>query len=203
MKRSKVATLAIVCGVFALLCSLVWAVGSTRISGQAGCSVDLKAYLSGNLSEAQVPIAVGNVSWTYGTGAGAVNVIYADTTTLPDANTVTLDLYASESLLDVFNRDLTMEALKFLYIQTRTVDEEVAADATLNLFGGEATDIEICGGATEIVIIPPGGAFLWTNPTADGLVITTNKNLYLKDDGTGVAGMKVDIIAMGIDAIPA
>ena len=181
-------------------------VGTTRIMGKAGPIINLAMYLATDLSELAGPLKIEAPKWEYGTGAGAVDVIYADTITLAKSGVATLDLYASSGedlLLDIFQRALTMEALKFLYIQTRTVDEEVPADATLKLFGGEALDIEICGGATEIVVVPPGGAFLWTNPTQAGLDITENMNLYLKDDGSGAAGMKVDIIAMGIDAIPA
>jgi len=168
-------------------------VGSTRLGGQAGVVIDLKAFLAGDLSEFQVPVAVGNVDWAYGTGAGAINIIYADTITLADAATTTLDLYASGTLLDIFNRALTMAALKFLYIKNKS------ADATLKVFGGASLDIGILVATNDILTIKPGGSFLWADPSAAGLVITTNKNLKIEHDGTGSSTMDVDVIAMGLD----
>jgi len=172
-------------------------IGSTRLSGQAGVAIDLKAFLAGDLSELQVPVAVPNTAWSYGTGAGAINVIYAKTITLAQPNgggeTVTLDLYASGTLLDVFNRALTMTALKFLYIKNNS------ADATLKVFGGTLADIPICAINTEIVKIKPGGDFTWRDPSAAGLLITTNKNLKLEHGGEGDSSMNVDVVAMGLD----
>jgi len=47
--------------------------------------------------------------------------------------------------------------------------------------------------------LPPGGKFLWTAPNADGLTITTNKNLKLAHDGTGSSTLTYNIVAIGID----
>ena len=168
-------------------------IGVTRIAAQAGVVIDLKAYLAGDLAELCAPILVNNIGWSYGTGANAVNVIYQDKVTLADGANTTLDLYASESLLDIFNRALTMTALKFLYIKNNS------DDASLLVFGGDSTDIDILGAATEQMTILPGGEYLWIAPSAAGKVITTNKNLYLEHDGTGDDTMDVDIIAMGLD----
>jgi len=168
-------------------------VGNTRTAAQAGAVIDINAYLAGDLAELKAPVVVNNVGWSYGTGANAVNVIYQDKVTLADGDNDTLDLYASGSLLDIFNRALTMSALKFLYIKNNS------ADASLLVFGGDATDIGILGGATEQLTIKPGGHFLWLDPSAAGLVLTTNKNLYLEHDGTGDDTMDVDVIAMGLD----
>lgn len=169
-------------------------VGSNRLAGHAGPQIEIKAFLAGDLSENQVPVLVNNVGWTYGTGAGAVNVIYADTITLADGANTTLDLYASETLLDIFNRALTMTALKFLYIKNNS------ADATLLVGGGVANDIGIWADTSDITKIPPGGdAILWNDPSAAGLDITTNKNLKLEHDGIGSSSMDVDVIAMGLD----
>jgi len=173
-------------------------IGNTRLIGHAGPQIDIKAFLAGDLAENQVPILVNNIGWTYGTGADAVNVIYAKTITLVQPNgggeTVTLDLYESGTLLDIFNRVLTMTALKFLYIKNNS------ADATLLVFGGASADIPICAVNTDVVKIKPkGSAILWNDPSAAGLDITTNKNLKLEHDGTGESSMDVDVIAMGLD----
>jgi len=124
-----------------------------------------------------------------------VNVIYADKVTLADGANTTLDLYASgaEGLLDIFMRALTMTALKFLYLKNNS------ADATLLAFGGAVLDIPIMGTTSDIEKIKPGGWYCWADPSAAGLLITTNKNLYLEHDGTGSLAMIVDVIAMGLD----
>jgi len=166
---------------------------ATRTTGTAGARVDLRAFKAGDLCELQAPIMVENMGWTYGTGANQVQVIYQDTITLADAGTDTIDLYASGTYLDVFNVDLTMTAIKFLYVKNNS------ADATLQLFGGAANDLPIVADTSDIVEVPPGGIFVWANPTAAGTVITTNKNLKITHDGTGSDTMDVDIIAMGLD----
>lgn len=193
MKKSKLKTILLLSSIVPLLTSIVWAVGTTRISGQAGPAINLNAYLAGDLSELNVPVKVDNENWEYGTSANAVNVIYADTITLADDANNTLDLYASGSLLDVFNRALTMSAIKLLYIKNNSTD------ATLRVFGNAANDIGICANTSDKVYIKPGGKFIWTFPSAAGLVITTNKNLFIDHDGTGSSTMAVDVIAMGLD----
>lgn len=169
-------------------------VGTTSLAGHAGSMIDLRAKLAGDLAEAQIPIIVSNTGWSYGTGAGAVEVIYADTTTLGDGANTTLDLYESGSLLDIHNRALTMTALKFLYIKNNS------SDATLLVGGGVSYDLDIFSDTSDKIKIPPGGdAILWNDPSAAGLNITTNKNLKIEHDGTGSSTMNVDVIAMGLD----
>lgn len=168
-------------------------VGSTRVAGTAGVLIDLKAFLAGDLSENQVPVIVNNLGWTYGTGANQVQIIYADMTQLADAATTTLDLYASGSLLDIHYKALTISALKFLYIKNNS------ADATLQVGGGVANDLDIFAATSDILLIKPLGTFVWTDPSAAGMDITTNKNLKITHDGTGTSTMDVDVIAMGLD----
>jgi len=190
----KVTIIGLIAVVVIITASIVYAVGSTRISGQAGAAIDLKAYLSGDLTEVQVPVSVANTSWTYGTGANAVNVIYADTVTIADDANDTLDLYASGTLLDIYNRALTMEAIKFLYVKNNS------ADATLRLFGEiDVNDINIMSEPNDIINIKPGGHFLWMDPSAAGLSLTEDPNLFIDHNGTGTSTMAVDVIAMGLD----
>lgn len=168
-------------------------VGTTRLAGHAGVVIDLTHYLAGDLSERRATQLINNLGWTYGTGANQVNIIYSDTVTLADGANSTIDLYASGTYLDIFNRDLTMEALKLLYIKNNS------DDATLLVLGGVATDIGICSDTSDVIEVKPGGIFIWVDPSAAGLDITTNKNLKIEHDGTGSDTMDVDIIAMGLD----
>jgi len=168
-------------------------VGSTRIAAQAGPVIDIAAYLAGDLAETKVPVLVNNLGWTYGTSANQFEIVYADTVTLADGANTTVDLYASGSYLDVFGQALTMEALKLLYIKNNS------SDATLLVGGGASVDLLIFADTSDIIKIPPGGTFLWTDPSAAGIDLTTNKNLYIEHDGTGSSSMNVDIIALGLD----
>jgi len=171
-------------------------VGTTRIIGKGGPIIDLAMFLAGDISELQASLKIEASKWVYGTGAGAVDVIYADTINLLDAATKTLDLYAGSGdgdLLDIHRQALTMKALKFLFIRNNS------ADATLLVLGTATTAIPICAAAEDIIKIPPkGSAVLWNDPSAAGLVISTNKDLQLEHDGTGDDSMDVDVVAMGL-----
>jgi hypothetical protein len=60
MRTWKFKTVIMIAAIIAL-CSIVWAtVGTTRISGDAGPGIDIRAYLAGDLSEIGVPIKVNN-----------------------------------------------------------------------------------------------------------------------------------------------
>lgn len=168
---------------------------STSITGKAGANLDLIFDLDVDLSEdlrAQFKIEASR--WSYGTGAGAVNVIYAETTTLADGANTTLNLKDSGSLLDVFKQALTMTAIKFLYIKNNS------DDATLLVGGGSSLDLDIFAATSDIQNIKPGAhAILLCDPSAAGVDVTTNKNLKLEHDGTGDSNMDIDVIAMGLD----
>lgn len=172
---------------------------STSITGKAGVNLDLIFDLDVDLSEdlrAQFKIEASR--WSYGTGAGAVNVIYAETITLAQPNgggeTVTLNLKNSGSLLDIFKQALTMTAINFLYIKNNS------DDATLRVGGGESNDLDIFSTTSDILLIKPGAnSILLNDPSAAGVDVTTNYNLKITHDGTGTATMDVDIIAMGLD----
>jgi len=169
-------------------------IGTTRINGNAGPSIALTSFLAGDLSEIRVPAIVNAQGWSYGTGASAVNIVYADTIALTDGSNTTLDLFASGSLLDIFGRALTLGSIKLLYIKN------TSTDSTLLVGGGASNDLDIFAATSDIMNISAGGSMIWTCPTAAGIVTTANKNLKLEDDGSGGAGTKnIDVIVMGLD----
>jgi hypothetical protein len=171
-------------------------VGTTRINGNAGVSVNLTAFLAGDLSEIRVPAIANSMGWSYGTGAGAVDVIYADTHTLTLGSTITIDLLAGTpgTLLDIFGRALTLDALKFLYIKNTSVD------SGLWIGGQGADDLLLFKAPGDIIYVPPGGFFAWADPSAAGIDTTTQTDLKLEDDSGGVAGDRyIEVIAMGLD----
>ena len=168
-------------------------VGSTRLVAQAGPVIDIAAYLAGDLAETKVPVLISNVGWIYGTGANCANIVYADKVTLTDGGNDTINLKDSGTLLDVFGRVLTLTALKLLYIKNNSTD------ATLLVGGGVSLDLILFADTSDIVKIKPGGSMIWVDPSAAGIDVTTNKNLYIAHDGTGSSTMVVDIVAMGLD----
>jgi len=125
-----------------------------------------------------------------GTGANQADAIWHDVRTLADAGNETLDLTAQT---DPLGTAITMTKLKALYIKNKS------ADAGLIVGAAVATPVAILVGATDTLKIPPGGEFLWTAPNADGLTITTNKNLKVAHDGTGNSSLDYEIIAVGVD----
>ncbi|KKM90077.1 hypothetical protein LCGC14_1242280, partial [marine sediment metagenome] len=64
-------------------------------------------------------------------------------------------------------------------------------------FGAGVNDLLILSGTTDPVHIPPGGEFYWSAPTAAGIDVSTNINLFIKC--TTVASITYDIIAGGLD----
>ena len=168
-------------------------VGTTRIMGNAGPALDLTAFLAGNLTEMQVPVILNSMGWTYGTGENQVNVVYADTVPLTDGQTIVMDLNASGTYLDVFTGALTLEAVKLVYIKNNS------ADATLEILGSGAASIMICKVNTDVIVIQPGGTFMWIDPSASGLDCNPAVEFQLTHPGTGDDGVNVDVIIMGLD----
>lgn len=168
-------------------------VGSTRVTGTAGAGIDLSCFKAGDLAESKAHLIYGAFGWQYGTGANQVQIIYADTVTLADGANTTISLYDSGSYYDIFGAALTLTSLKFLYIKNNS------SDATLKVGGGASADLDIFADTSDVLLIPPGGVFVWINPSAAGTVCSTNKNLKIEHDGTGSSSMNVDIIAMGLD----
>jgi len=169
------------------------AVGDKTLSGQTSIILALNNYkeLDFNKLQDSLNITRGE-NWTSGTGANQVQILFHDIRTLADGANEVLDLYESGTLKDQHGDLLTLTALKFLYIKNKS------ADATLQLFGG-TTPVGICADATDIVKVKPGGTFVWIDPSAAGLDVTTNKNLKIEHDGTGSSSMDVEIALMGLD----
>ena len=167
-------------------------IGSTRLSAQAGTAIDLVHYLIGDLAETKIPININNIGWSYGTGLNQVNKVYFRKISLADDATTTLSFYDG-GLLDVFNIVVTMSSLKLLYIKNNSTD------ATLNVFGGASLDLLCAANTSDILYIKPGGIFLWTDPSAAGTLMTTNKNLKLLHGGQGTSALVSDVLVMGLD----
>ena len=149
-------------------------------SGDSGLIVTPKTVI--NINE--------SISWTFGTGANQANVIFQDSRSTDDTGE-TLDLFASGSLLDMYGNALTMANLKFLYVKN------THATLILELFGNTSLDLLILSGTTDALEIVPGGHFVWVGPTAAGIDMSTNKNLFVAATTAGT--ITYDVLAVGLD----
>lgn len=132
------------------------------------------------------------ITWTSGAGINAVQILWHDTWPLPDGESKVFNLVDDAAFFDHHGDVITFSALKFVYIKNKS------ADATLLLLGGD-TPVPICSNLSDIIEIPPGGEFLWTCPTAAGLVLGANKNLKIEHNGDGSDPMPVELVVMGLD----
>ena len=167
---------------------------STALTGSSNITISLQNKKAIDLSTVLESLSVNyGVTWSYGAGANAANILYHDTVTITDGSNATLNLKDSGSLEDAFGLALTLTAIKLLYLKN------TSSDATLKVFGGVSLDLLIVPSTSDIVEVHPGGVFFWVCPTAAGVVVTTNKNLYLVHDGTGSSSMDVDVVILGLD----
>ncbi len=133
-----------------------------------------------------------NIAFSNGSAADQCNLTYHAKVTLADANSTTLNVYDSGSLLDPLGNALTMAAVKFVYLKN------LSTDASL-LVGGGATPVALFADSSDILTLPPGGTFMFCAPSATGVVTTTNKNLKLEHNGTGSSSMDVEVLLLGVD----
>lgn len=164
----------------------------TALTGKTGASISLEYTGYSDLIKAPKLILsrLTPISWTYGTGVNQINVLYQDQDST-DNTGKTLDLNGGGTLKDCFGNALTMENLKFLYVKN------TSTTVILEIFGAGVNDLLILSGTTDPVHIPPGGEFYWSAPTAAGIDVSTNINLFIKC--TTVASITYDIIAGGLD----
>lgn len=163
----------------------------TALTGRTGTNVFLEYSGAAEIATPKLVLSrFSPISWTFGTGANQINVLFQDQRST-DNTGETLNLYDSGSLLDCFGNALTMAALKFLYVKN------THANLILEIFGNAANDLLIMDGTTDAVQIPAGGEFYWSAPTAAGIVTTANKNLFVAATAAGT--ITYDIIAGGLD----
>lgn len=123
-----------------------------------------------------------SLALTDGTAANQANNVYAATFSVSASGSTDLDL--AGGLTNALGASLTFTAIKAIYIEadsTNTNNVVVGGDA--NAFNGPL------GGTTPTLTIPPGGAVLLTNPSADGWTVTagTGDVLQIANSGAGSA----------------
>lgn len=151
--------------------------------------------LTRDLATTTHPIQINRgLTLTDGTGAGKGDVCYDETITIADGASDSSLVLNDGSLTDSLGVALTMDILRGMYIKNNSSDAGLivgaAAGTQLAIFGAPANDT---------LLIPFGGEFFWTAPSATGLDVTTNDTIKLEHDGTGGSTMDVDVILVGED----
>lgn len=134
----------------------------------------------------------GNSTFAFGTGANQADGLYHDEDSLANpAGTVTLD-FTDSSLSDKLGEAINFSKLKALYIQNTSVD------ATLDIGGVGANAMPLFNVNTEILVLQPGGIFVFICADASGLDISTNAKLKLTHGGEGADPVVYQIVALGV-----
>ena len=170
---------------------------TTNLTGRTGVVIDLKnvELLATKLDEVLDELNIKtSIKWSFGTGLKQCNVLLHEKLTIAAAGNQTLNLYdtGGSALQDAFGNDLTMAAIKFLFVLNRS------EDLYIQLFGGDALDLLIMSGMTESMKVKPLGHFQWCDPSAAGIVTSVNKNLKFTV-GAGSGNAIIDVVAMGLD----
>lgn len=170
---------------------------TTSLTGRTGVSIDIKNIenLATKLKELLDDLLISDTTkWSFGTGVNQCNILLHEKLTIAAGANQTLNLYdtGGSALQDAHGNDLTMAAIKLLYIKN------TSADLYVDIFGGGANDLLIMGGTTDAMRIKPDGKVYWEDPTAAGTVTTANKNLkFTVAAGSGNA--IINVVAMGLD----
>ncbi len=134
---------------------------------------------------------VNNPAFTNGTGANQANMVYGGTRTLTASSTESLDL--NSGLTNAFGNTIVFTSIKAMIVVA-------AAANTNNVIVGAGSNpfINWIQGTTPAIIVPPGGMFCITAPTAAGFAITADTGDILKvansSSGTSVT---YDLVLIG------
>ena len=163
---------------------------ATTLSGRSGIQINLD---SSKVDDAKLAPALDKlnlnvgVNWTFGEAANQANLLYHATLTATTGQ-ATVDI-SDSGISDVYGDACSFKGLKLLYIKN--------THATVSLIlGGDANEIDLFMDPTDEIIIPPGGFFLWIDPSASGLDVSgADKNLTIQGSGNDVT---YEIVLMGL-----
>jgi hypothetical protein len=96
------------------------------------------------------------------------------------------------SLSDAFGTAIAMTKLKGLMIRNNS------SDANLEIGGAAATVLGLFKDVSDILVLPPGGLFVFTAPDANGVDCSTNADLKIAHDGSGTSSLTYDIAVWGV-----
>ena len=136
-----------------------------------------------------------NLQLVTGVGSGKADMIWHGIVNVGNGAADTTINFEDGSLSDAFGIAITIQTLKCLMVYNPS------ADATMQIGGTQgAAELPIFANpASDILILPFGGVFLWMGGAA-GLDISANGEMKLLHGGEGVAATDVEILAIGASA---
>lgn len=131
--------------------------------------------------------------FTNGTGANQISKVFTDTRTLGSSATENLDL--AGGLTDALGTTITFTGIKAILITAASgnTNDVVVGGAGSNTFLGVFAD------ASDKINVKPGGAFLWTNPSAAGAAVTASTgDILLVANSSSGSSVTYTIVILGI-----
>lgn len=163
---------------------------STGLSGRTGIVIDIRNEKSIDLNVVLDALNINaGINWNFGADANQANLLFHDSDSGDESSGLVVNVNDG-SLKTPFGDGVSMEALKLLYVKN------THASLGLQLLGG-STPIAICANLSDIIVIPPGGFFLWADPSAAGLVTTSN--FFLKFLAATSGTVTFDYAILGTD----
>lgn len=163
------------------------------VTGAVSLSIDLRDVRTSDKESADIKVATSlSQAFVDGTGAGAINKIWQDTRSLADGANEALDLSptASSGVLGA----VTFAAVKLIYIRAAT-----ANTTTLTVSRTTTTGSAIfAADGDALAPLKAGGVFLFTDPSAAGVVVAAGDTDTITVTNSAGAGASYDIIVGGI-----
>lgn len=141
--------------------------------------------------KAQAPIdLMMTQAFTDGTGNGQASKIFSDTRTVAASGADNLDL--AGVLSSAFGVTIAFATVKAIIIQARAANA-----ANIEFFGGVANAMSgVLKDASDVLVLRPGGAFVWSAPQA-GVAVTAGTADILKVQNAGASDVTYDIVIIG------
>jgi hypothetical protein len=155
-----------------------------KITGTASRTLDL-------ISPTATLSVTKSQSFANGTGANQANIEFTDTRTLNDGANETLDFHDG-SLYSSMGVALVLTKLKALLIHNKGL-------ASLQIGGAATAQLGIVlDGASDKIVIKPGGVLAITAPDANGVDVSTNSKIKITHAGDNANAVDYDIVAVGV-----
>lgn len=159
---------------------------TTRVSVNIGGSL---VGTAGITTPTAAVSAIKTIDLANGLGAGQADKVYAVSTTIASAGTLSIDVQGS--LTDAFGAAFTPAKLKVVYVYWSSGN---TTNATLF---GDAASVPILNTAATTSTLLPGGLFLMVQPPSAGIAVTATTADIIKIVNSAGATASVDVVLVG------
>jgi hypothetical protein len=159
---------------------------TTRVTVTVAPTLTSTVGLAATVAEAK---ALGDFTFTPGTGANQADSVYTASSTITTGATLTLDLKGS--MVDAFGAAFTPAKLRLVYIASRNSNT-----TDLTLFGNAASPL-ILNTAATTTTLTPGDVFLATRRATAGITVTAATADIVQIVNAAGASAVVDIVLVG------